>query len=155
MNEVQFPTITVGDRTLTVRFSVATQVLLSRYGIDPRKLSDALSPNLLTEEVDAKGSRKVLLVDDKPVPNPDYMLNTMILFACTVAENYIEDSIPDKCELSGFPTPAYWTKNIHPLQFEEVVRVINEAVGKVTEARIKSRLAAVPPPAAQPTAIAS
>lgn len=128
MNEVEFPTITVGDRALVVRFSIATQVLLNRYGLDPRKLTEALSP-----------------------ANPKATENMMIFFSCCVAENYIDTSNPDKCELAGFPSPAYWTMNIHPLQYDEVVRVVGDAAGKVTEAR-RAMLAAVPP---QPISIAS
>lgn len=122
MNEVEFPTITVGDRALTVRFSICTQVLLNRYGLDPRKLTEALAPN-----------------------NPQATENMMIFFCCCVAENYIDTSNPDKCELVGYPSPAYWTMNIHPLQYDEIVRAVSDAAGKVTEARKKTLLAAAPP----------
>jgi len=118
MNDIQFPQITVGGRTLTVRYSIAAQVLMKRRGIDLKRLLD---------------------------PEKDVVGNMLTVFSCLVAEEFVDQSNPDKYDLDKAPTADYWAHLLHPLQFPEVEAAIVEAVGKVAEEQRKLRPVAVPP----------
>ena len=125
---IDYPTITIGDRVLVVRLSLATQILLRRQGLDPRQLKD-----MLTNTTDADG---------KPVENPLILDNLLKVFAACVAENFIDGS-PNRFSLDAAPTADYWATQIAPYQIPDIGRVIAEAVGKAAEAA-KNRPAPTP-----------
>ena len=147
MNEVQFPTITVGDRSLVVRYSIAAQVLMKRRGIDPRNLLAQMSPFLLSGEYDANGKPKPLLdANGAILRNPACEENILTVFSACVAENVLDQSNPDRFDLNKAPTADYWMTQLGPLQFSQVEAVIGEAMGKVLEEqRHKLKLVAAPP----------
>ncbi len=152
MNAVQFPSITIGDRALVVRYSIASQVLMKRRGIDPRHLLRYISPFNVIEGVDAKTGAPIdtiEMVDGKPVLNQqnNVVENIMTIFSCMVAENCLDQSNPDKLDLNQAPSADYWTSKLHPLQFPDVEAVVGEAMGKVTEERRKLLLVVAPPAA--------
>lgn len=148
MNAVQFPTITVGDRALTVRYSLAAQVLMRRRGIDPRHLLRYISPFKVIEGTDGAGD-SIAMQDGKPVFNEDNNVveNVLKVFSCMVAENLMDQSHPERYDLNMAPTSDYWTALIHPLQFPDIEAVIGEAMGKATEERRKLLLVVAPPSA--------
>jgi hypothetical protein len=147
MNDIKFPTISVGGRDLVVRISIAAQLLMSRRGIDIYKLSDALARRIIDPENSAPVGK-----NDKGeplfsfIPNPRYPDNLMFVFAAAVAENFVDQTNPDKVDLNKAPTADYWATQLHPLQFAEVQDKIEEALGKVSEAR-QAGLRVVAPPA--------
>lgn len=149
MNDIQFPSITVGGRSLTVRYSIAAQVLMRRRGIDPRHLVRDLSVFKLVPN--DRGDDILELVDGKPVvdPSKDATENLLTAFSCMVAENSIDQANADKFDLNSAPRGDYWATQLDPLQMSEVDSVIWAAVGKVMEARRKLQLVAVPPVAQQ------
>lgn len=68
MTGIDYPTITVGDKTLTVKFSLYTQYLLSRAGIDLRA---PIAPG-----------------------DPKYLSHRLEVFAAAVADNYKPGEAP-------------------------------------------------------------
>ena len=118
MIAIDYPTITVGERTLVVRYSLAAQVLMGRRGIDICKLGEMLAPT-----------------------NPSGPSNMLQVFAACVAENFTGDS-PETFSLDRTPTADYWATQLSHLQFREVDRVLGEAMGKAME---ELRAAAGPP----------
>jgi hypothetical protein len=118
MLAIDYPTIEVGGRQLTVRYTLAAQILMVRRGMDPSQLGVLLGPGLKRAE------------------------NLVQLFACMVAENFIPDGM--QFSLDGAPSADYWATQIEPGQLGEIDRVCAVAMGKVTEA-LRSKLAVVPP----------
>ena len=115
---IEYPTITVGERTLVVRYSIAAQVIMKRRGCDPKLLKELLDP-----------------------ANPAARDNLLVVFSAMVAENFL-DAKPEAFSFDGAPTAEYWMAQIEPQQIFEVDRVIAESMGKVSEA-LK---ATAPPP---------
>ena len=116
MIAIDYPTITVGERTLVVRYSLASQILMRRRGIDPRALETLTTPE-----------------------NPKQAENWLTIFGCMVAENFCTDTA---FSLNDAPTADYWAAQLSPLQFVEIPLVCNEAIKKVAEAL---KAAAAPP----------
>ena len=124
---IDYPTITVGaHENLVVRLSLASQLLMRRRGMDPAKMAILMSPKIGPEQTE----------------NPDAVSHVVAVFACMVAENFIDTGMPHKVDLSIAPTADYWATQITDLG--EVERVIWAAVGKAVEERRK-KLAVVPP----------
>lgn len=138
MTGIEYPTISVGGRELTVRLSLAAQLLMKRRGIDPANMGTAMQakrtiPNPMQH-----------LQTDPPtitVDNPDAVQNIITVFSCMVAENYFDKS-STKLDLGTAPTADYWATQIE--DFAEVEKAVWTAVGKAVEERRK-KLAAVPP----------
>jgi hypothetical protein len=120
MDAINYPTITIGDKTLVVRFSLAAQVLLGRRGIDIRQLSALL---------------------DKE--NPQGAENLVKIFAACVAENFIDQSNPATCSLGAAPSADYWAMQLGG-RLQDAANSIVEAMGKAAEA-LQKGLAVVPP----------
>lgn len=140
MTAIDFPTISVGGRELTVRFSIGAQILMRRRGIDPRRLVQATAPF----ELDDQGKPKQD-ASGAPIRNENAVQNILIAFSAAVAENFIDQSNPDRVDLNSAPSADYWAMQLHPLQFPEVERAIGESMGKVMEAK-RTQLRVVPPP---------
>ena len=120
---IQYPTITVGTHeNLIVRFSIAAQVLMIRWGINPNDLNSHLR----------RGDE----------PHPEGVPNLIKMFAAMVAENFLGTGPAESFSLDKAPTPDYWACHVSPLDFAAVNTVVLESVGKVAEAR----RAASPPP---------
>ena len=125
MTGIDYPTISVGaHENLVVRLSLAAQLLMRRRGMDPARMGELMSPRVNNE------------------PNPDAVGNVVAVFACMVAENFVDRSKPHLCDLSSAPTADYWAMQIDDLVAVE--KVIWQAEGKAVEERRK-KLAAVPP----------
>ncbi len=120
MYAIEYPTIALLGETLTVRYSFAAEVVLSRNGIEPKTL-----PQLL----DANEPRR-----------KEYMVR---LFAACVAENYIDQTKPWECDLSKSPSADYWISRLSREDIAEVGRVVTAAMGKVAES-LKLTRAATP-----------
>lgn len=143
MEDILFPTISVGGKDRVVRFSIAAQLLMSRRGLDIFNL-----PGELARKIDATTGAPIIDLTNfagDSTPNPRYAQNIISVFSACVAENFIDTSNPDKVDLSKAPTADYWATQLHPLQFEEVEAKVIEALGKVAAAR-KPRLQVVAPP---------
>ena len=119
MYAIDYPTITVGERTLVVRYSTAAQVLLRRRGIDPASLNEFVGPG-----------------------KPDSALNWCQIFACMVDENYAGTAGPDYA-LGRGPSAEYWLSHFDS-SLDELSDVCNRAISKVAEAQ-RTRLALVSP----------
>lgn len=135
MTGVEYPKITVGPHeNLTVRMSLAAQLLMQRRGLDPNRIGQALLP--------------VLFEAGKPTtaPNPDAVRNYITAFSCMVAENFVDRSRPAAFSLDSAPTADYWASLVDHEQFPVIENAVNEALKKAVEERRK-RLAAVPPAA--------
>lgn len=137
MNAIEFPIINVGGRELTVRMSIAAQLLMARRGLDIYKLSEELNPKMVDPAAPADAPRFL--------PNPRYADNLMVAFSACVAENLIDMSNPDRVDLSKAPSADYWACQLHPLQFVEVQNAIIDALKKVSEVR-RAALHIVAPP---------
>lgn len=124
MNAITFPTITIGSKVVTIRFSLAAQLLIRRRGLDPRNLAPALDR-----------------------ANPDCITNMLTVFSACAAESMVDKSDPSKYNLDAAPTADYWASELHPLQFPELEAVLAISMGKVTEARRELTLVVVPPQA--------
>jgi hypothetical protein len=140
MTGIDYPTVSVGEHeNLTVRLSLAAQVLMRRRGIDPAKIGFLMSPTIVEPNTEAR------LQSDPPTierPNPDAVANVIGIFACMVAENFV-DPKSTKLDLNSAPTADYWTVKID--DFPAVEKIVWAAVGKAVEERRKKKLAAVPP----------
>ena len=127
MSAIEYPTISVGAHEhLVVRLSLAAQLLMRRRGLDPARIGELMQPK----------------IGDKP--NPDAVGNVVAVFACMVAENFVDRSNPHLCDLGNAPTADYWATQID--DFSAVERAVWTAVGKAVEERRK-KLAVVPPAA--------
>jgi hypothetical protein len=84
MTGIDYPTITVDGETLTVRFSLRTQYLLSLAGVDIRK----------------------------PVPasDPRYLSHRLQMFAACVSENFGSAKAPDALDWSGKIPLEQWVE---------------------------------------------
>lgn len=121
MNAIDYPTITIGERTLTVRYSLAAQVLLLRGGIDPADLNKLL---------DKEEPRRV-----------EYLIR---LFAACVAENFLDPARPNEFALSNAPTADYWISQVDFIDVQAIDKAIGESMGKSREA-LKLKRAPAPP----------
>jgi hypothetical protein len=129
MTPIDYPTITVGaHENMVVRLSLAAQLLMQRRGIDAARMGVLMSPRISEQ------------------PNPDAVGNVIAVFACMVAENFVDKSAPHLCDLSKAPTADYWAMQI--TDFAAVEQAVWAAVGKAVEERRK-RLAVVPPAATE------
>ena len=124
MNAIDYPTITVGERTLIVRFSLVAQILMRRRGMDPGKLDVLTSP-----------------------ANPEARENWLKLFACMVDENFESQAKPEAYVAGNGPSGDYWATQIDPDEFGDMCAVCNESMGKVAES-LRKRRAAAPIPIA-------
>jgi hypothetical protein len=139
MTGIEYPTISVGEHeNLTVRMSLAAQVLMRRRGIDPAKIGQMMLAKIV------KPNEAARLQTDPPtiaIDNPDAVTNVIAVFSCMVAENFV-DKRATKLDLNTAPTADYWATQID--DFAAVEKAVWDAVGKAVEAR-RAKLAAVPP----------
>ena len=138
MTGIDYPTITIGERQLTVRLSLAAQLLMRRRGIDPATMTQAMQPR---KTIPNPAMRIQIDPPTIEVANPDAVQNIITVFSCMVAENFL-DTKSTKLDLNSAPTADYWATQID--DFGEVEKVVWAAVGKAVEERRK-KLAAVPP----------
>lgn len=126
MDAFDYPTITLGDRTLVVRFSLAAQILMIRRGIDPANLATllAISDPLRTDRL-------------------------LQVFAACVAENFLDPSAPTEYKLDGAPTSDYWASQCDLVDLRDIDIAIGESMGKVREALNKKRARVLPIPIQQ------
>jgi hypothetical protein len=116
MAAIEWPTVTVGDKTLIVRYSLAAQVLMQRRGVDPLRLAE------LTTSTPAK-------------PNPTAAANVMIVFSACVAENFLDFTEPAKLDLNTAPSADYWSTQLAPGQFDEIQTAMADALRKALGGR--------------------
>jgi hypothetical protein len=139
MTGIDYPTITIGEHeNLTVRLSLAAQLLMRRRGLDPAKIGELMLPGRTVP------NPNMHLQTDPPtvtVSNDKAVENVVIVFSCMVAENFLDKSAT-KLDLNTAPTADYWATRID--DFSAVEKVVWAAVGKAVEDRRK-RLAVVPP----------
>ena len=103
---IDYPKVTVDGQTLTVRFSLFAQYLLSMQGINVR--------NLLPES------------------HAGFLMQRMQLFAAAVAESYSDGSkLPDP-EMRA-PGAIKWAKRIGVSDWPLVLEAIESALGKASE----------------------
>jgi hypothetical protein len=134
MTGIEYPTITVDDKTIVVRPSNAAFFLMRRRGLD---LSDPkiLNPNKFRD-------RETNVVVDNPNGTLLWINNSYVYFSGCVAENYIDMSRPNRVDLDAAPTADYWAVKLP--DFNEVHRLCLEALGKYVEEQ-STKLAIVPP----------
>ncbi len=134
MTGIDYPTITIGEHeNLTVRLSLAAQLLMRRRGLDPAKIGELMAPGRTVPNPNK--------ADPPTIPNDKAVENVIIVFSCMVAENFLDKSTT-KLDLNTAPTADYWATRID--DFTAVEKVVWAAVGKAVEDRRK-RLAVVPP----------
>src|ERR1700734_590141 len=140
MTGIDYPTISVGEHEdITVRFSLAAQLLMRRRGIDPGNIGAACAPRRTIP------NPNVRLQSDPPeitVANPDCVGNLVTVFSCCVAENFIDLKQPGRVDLGACPTADYWATQIDDMA--EIDKAVGAAMGKWSEA-LRKKLAAVPP----------
>ena len=140
MTGIDYPTITVGaHENLVVRLSLAAQLLMQRRDMDASQLGTLMLAKRIVPNPNLR------LQTDPPtieIVNPDAVPNVVKIFACMVAENFLDKSQPNKVNLDNSPTADYWATQIE--DFSEVEKAVWTAVGKAVEERRK-RLAVVPP----------
>lgn len=126
---------------MTVRFSLAAQMLMRRRGMDPRRVH-----TLIAGRHHQDGA---VCVDPKcqhpHTINEESVQNSLKAFSCMVVENYLDLSDPTKVDLSCAPSVDYWAATIDSDKFVEVELAIWQALGKALEAR-RAKLQAVAPP---------
>lgn len=139
MTGIDYPTITIGEhKDLTVRLSLAAQLLMRRRGIDPAQAGALMLPGRTVP------NPHMHLQTDPPtitIANEKAVENVVTVFSCMVAENFF-DKTATKIDLNTAPTADYWATQID--DFAAVEKVVWAAVGKAAEARRKM-LAVVPP----------
>lgn len=131
MTGVDYPRVTVrAHENITVKMSLAAQLLMPRRGLNPMRIGEALAP--------------VLVVDGKLTqqPNQNAVANYITAFSCMVCDAFIDLSHPHKVDLDSVPTADYWATQIE--DFSLIESAVNDALKKAAEERRK-RLAAVPP----------
>jgi len=140
MTGIDYLTISVGEHVnLTVRYSLAAQLLMRRRGIDPANIGQACAP---TKTIPNPNMR---LQSDPPtitVKNPDCIGNLVTVFSCCVAENFLDLKQPNRVDLNAAPTADYWATQIDDMG--EIDKAVGAAMGKWSEDR-QRKLAAVPP----------
>jgi hypothetical protein len=92
------PTITIGGRTLTLKFSLLSDYVLDKRGIDTAQIVPTLKSG--------KPGRSSLIIE---------------LFAACVAHNYIEAGEP-------VPTPEQWCLKVPPEMIRELGKKLIEAL---------------------------
>jgi hypothetical protein len=140
---IDYPTFVFGDRTLIVRYTLAAQVLMRRRGVEPGRLFAATAPRLHPGDVPctAKGPCSV----PGCRPNPDAVQNAFVVFSACVAENYVDQSRPERVNLDTVPSADYWATQLDVEDFERALKAIGQALSKMSEAR-QRRLQAVESP---------
>lgn len=134
MTGIEYPTITVGTHcNLTVRLSLAAELLMIRRGLDPTFLVRQISPTI---QGPASQDGTATLI-----PNPGWAQNMVTAFSCMIAENFMDKSQPHLCDMSKVPTADYWATQIDDLA--AVSRAVTDGVGKAVQER-RNKLAAVP-----------
>lgn len=139
MTGIEYPTISVGKHeNLTVRMSLAAQVLMRRRGLDITK------PGALQSRFIIANPNMRLQTDPPTVEgeNPDAVSNMITAFSCMVVDNFVDGIQPSKLDLNAAPTADYWATLI--TDFPAVERAVMEALKKAAEER-RAKLAAVPP----------
>jgi hypothetical protein len=107
MDAIEFPTITIGGRTLTLKFSMLAKYQMSRLGIRGADFRALANPT---------------------DPDPSIVSMMLRLFSCAVADNFMDSERPSaKVEI---PTPEYWAAVITPEQWPEVCEVTMKAMVK-------------------------
>jgi hypothetical protein len=140
MISIEYPKISVGEhKDLTVRFSLAAQLLMRRRGIDPGNIGQACNPKRKIPNPHARLQSDPPMID---VPNQECVGNLITVFSCCVAENFLDLAQPNRVDLSVCPTADYWATQIDDMS--AIDKAVGEAMGKWSEARQRS-LAAVPP----------
>jgi hypothetical protein len=137
MTGIDYPTVTIGGRSLIVKFSLAAQMLMRR-----RKVPSAIAPRLHADGagcVDPKCEQAHTL-------NLDAEDNIMRVFSCMVAHEFVNLDAPALTSLDAAPSADYWASIAETEDFAAIEVSIWTALGKALEAR-RSRLQAVPPPA--------
>jgi hypothetical protein len=140
MTGIDYPTISVGEhKDLTVRFSLAAQLLMRRRGIDPGNIGQACAPRKTIENPNRRLQSDPLTIT---IANPDCVGNLITVFSCCVAENFIDLKQPTRVDLNAAPTADYWATQIDDVA--EIDKVVGAAMGKWSEERRKT-LAPTPP----------
>jgi hypothetical protein len=140
MTGIDYPTISVGEhKDLTVRYSLAAQLLMRRRGIDPQNIGEACSPKRKIPNPNARLQTDPPMIE---VSNKECVGNLITVFSCCVAENFMDMKQPNRVDLGAAPTADYWATQIDDLT--EIDRVVGAAMGKWSEDR-QRKLAAVPP----------
>jgi hypothetical protein len=126
---IDFPTVTVAGRKLTLRFSMLAKFQMSKLGIRTKDL-----PKLFTRQDD---------------PDPAIVALIMKLFSCAVADNFMDPTDPSAP--ANIPTPEYWAATIGDDKdlWQEVCGATLQAMVKVPPSEAAPALTAHEP-GAQP-----
>jgi hypothetical protein len=141
MTGIDHPTVTIGGRTLTVKFSLAAQLLMRRRGIDIRRIPSLIAPRLHDDGAACVSPD----CEQAHAPNPDAENNIMRVFACMVAHEFVALDSPNVTTLDAAPSADYWAATAESEDFAPIESAVWSALGKALEAR-RARLQAVPPP---------
>ncbi len=107
MSPIEYPTVTINERVLTLRFSMLAKFQMSRLGI---RASD------------------FRLLGNPTNPDPAIVSLMMRLFSCAVADNFMDLDRP--AAPVEIPTPEYWAATIPPEQWPEVCAATMKAMVK-------------------------
>jgi len=142
MTGIDHPVVTVGGHTLTVKFSLAAQLLMRRRGLDIRRIPSLIAPRLHADG----GACLDQKCEQAHTPNPDAESNIMQVFACMVVHEFVKLDAPSVTTLDAAPSADYWAAVAGPDDFARIEVAVWTAMGKALEAR-RARLQAVPSPA--------
>lgn len=99
---VAYPTITFGEQTYTVKFSMLSQYVLDEEGVDPRQLPEIMRS-----------------------PRPGKVALMFKLFAAAVAHHFVEAGQP-------IPTGAEWAMRAEAagVSFKQIIEAVLDATKK-------------------------
>lgn len=143
MTGIDYPTVTIDGRKLTVKLSLAAQMLMRRRGIDVRRLPSLISPKF---HPNGMGCVDPACAEPTHTENPDVGENVMKIFACMVAHEFVDLSNPSMASLDAAPSADYWTTLADFEEHQEIMVAVWTSLGKVLGARL-AKLQVVPPPA--------
>ena len=118
MDAIEYPKVTIGGRTYTLRFSMLAKYQMSKLGIRGSDFRALGNPT-----------------------NPDPAIVSLVvrLFACAVADNFVDPDRP--AAPVEIPTPEYWASQMPEDK---------DAWAAICTATMQALVKAIPPTAALP-----
>lgn len=145
MTGIDYPTVTIGGRTLTVKFSFAAQRLMQRRGIDVQHWPSSICPR---KHADGVGCADMACSKEHS-DNPAAEDNLMKVFACLVVHEFVDLSSPTLVSLDEAPSGDYWAAMVDSQSdLQAIATGVWLALGKALGVK-PTKLQAVPPPATE------
>jgi len=127
---VQYPKVSVGGKTLTVKFNFQAKYLISRWKLSLQEILTTIQRTFARLEAwrSAKAAaEKAEQPFDIPAPadDPEFLSQVIDLFAACVAHNYTALQQEP-------PTPSYWAGEMQDSEWPAVLTALLEAMGKAS-----------------------